>query len=855
MKRLEINLKRNQAQPASTGAATSAISPSQQGPSDAMRKMAADLEEMDNDLNKSIEDDTSQVSMDSALVREAAEQTTPRKKKGGGSGAGNKKAAAKKGGRITPRRGSKDAVPAPASAHASTAAATANDEKSVASTGSKGGSVASAAEGTTLPPRTRRPSLDVKEKQLLQLQQQLDDQRKGLEKNSAMQLGTIAEATAANIKRAKELEQKLADFKKREEVLMKRAKDLDAEVQTRVNAGLAAAQKQLDFQRRELELETERAKIAQASARLPVYPDVATQAPGGGGGGGARGGGGNRGRGSTASVTTDDDDASVGSTGSLRRRGGRSRSPKRDSRTISGSDMARLQKQLDLDSPQQPAPNTLPGSRMDTVTFDDSVALGGGESAGVRPTATIDSTTTLQLNSNTAEPAATVTSTTNPLARSDGRMGDSIADSSVGNSDILDDIENLSKVGFNESLAEKRKKKIAAKKAADEQKAAKLAADRAAADAAEAAAAAKAAAEAQALHEAANPSVVEQAMKTLPPSAPGQVDPVDMVRTILNNTRGDMSKLQMVRISAPLVRSKVDVGTCTALDGMNDDDDDRKPSTAAQMSLQSSLAGPSGGLPSGNLVTGLAGVGSTGAPLDPPGGVTGKGIQHISPRPRPQSSARGGGGGGGGGESKDPETAIQEYLDSKYQTNKQDLLKSYEVAKSIMRRSFDKDTYAFLKEKMRESAVDGVLGPDAHAGGLFELPIYDNRDNILVTRTYKKQPVPGSFMDTLSQSDFPLYILSEEYAPFLPHIHRVRLQTAAMLEDRLKELLPTSNALQQLLASLLENMLRVSTDCDKMLKTLDACEGMVANLVGIVKANPGARPMIAISVQMSDLHR
>jgi hypothetical protein len=64
---------------------------------------------------------------------------------------------------------------------------------------------------------------------------------------------------------------------------------------------------------------------------------------------------------------------------------------------------------------------------------------------------------------------------------------------------------------------------------------------------------------------------------------------------------------------------------------------------------------------------------------------------------------------------------------------------------------------------------------------LYELPVFDNQNDILVTRSYKKETEGISFHEQLLQSPNPLYVLFQEFAPFLSQLQKDRLFYASLL--------------------------------------------------------------------------
>lgn len=789
---------------------TVTITDTAQEPNEAMNDLKKDLDEINNDLD----DVQSQVSLDSALATEVVDEVAPTSSdnntnKQSTDSKKKKKAQPKSRSRnVTPRRN------APVSDSASVGS-TASDAKSATSQAKP------SVENTALPPpgnkrSGRRPSFD------------FEKERAKLEKSNAAQLGAIAEATAANLLRASELEKKYKLYEEKEKALSKRNKELEDEIQRRVSLALSAEQKQLELKRRELEIAMQKADIAVAASKLPQYSGVSPR---------------NNEQNEQQKQPKTKDFI-----------------PKQNSQP---NDVVR-ESPSPVEAESKPFPsnnavpsgNVVPGSKMDESIIVNNSAM--------EPIEKLDSKS-LQLNSNVEPVLGTTTSVTADVIAEDT--------SAVVNSPILeiDDsvaMDNQSLASATESYSKQETEIINNYKRGNDEGRNPGAAQT------DLPTIITSSAKDDSVDAPTSVTNVSELLDNLPATTPGgtqlrnitdrkgstKIDPVEMINTIFANVKDNEEKLDLIRINAPYHPTFADRGTCTRLDGI-----ESEPSNLNDLSNAVTHNY------SNHVITGLSGYGSNsneGLPL--PDGVYGK---SLIP-----------------GNGKEPNTSIQEHIDGQYQIAKEDIRKSYDVAKAIMRRSFDQDTYNFMKEKLEESAVEGKLGPRADEGGLFELPVYfdgrnlppakriavtekfhtedddnadvrssqqnkdDNLQGILVARTYKPQPQPSSFIDALGQSDFPLHLISEEYAAFLPRIHKVRLQASALMEDRISIMLPQSNAARQLISSLLESIVRVSTDCDKMLRMLDGSENTIANLIAIVKANPNSLPMINISVQMSDLY-
>lgn len=118
----------------------------------------------------------------------------------------------------------------------------------------------------------------------------------------------------------------------------------------------------------------------------------------------------------------------------------------------------------------------------------------------------------------------------------------------------------------------------------------------------------------------------------------------------------------------------------------------------------------------------------------------------------------------------------------------------------------------------------------------YELPIIDNRDNILITRTYKELPKNKTFQKILEESDNPLYEIYDYYGHLLNNTTKAKLLNCAATIHRIDDQIKSSNTYHKVLWSLLENILLVQSECDFMLNNVDIIEKIVSALLSMKDA-------------------
>lgn len=152
--------------------------------------------------------------------------------------------------------------------------------------------------------------------------------------------------------------------------------------------------------------------------------------------------------------------------------------------------------------------------------------------------------------------------------------------------------------------------------------------------------------------------------------------------------------------------------------------------------------------------------------------------------------------------------------------------------------SFSSTVFGGLLDKEDNLAGAGTVGVQTVSGnnngnnnsnGGWELPIYDNQADILITRTYKLSPELITFEEHLKQADDPLSILYKEFHPFLNKLQNDRFLQACLPKD-LKD-----HKWLELLPLLWNNMQRLWEDCKMMLPFMDTIDNITKNLIQIIK--------------------
>lgn len=173
--------------------------------------------------------------------------------------------------------------------------------------------------------------------------------------------------------------------------------------------------------------------------------------------------------------------------------------------------------------------------------------------------------------------------------------------------------------------------------------------------------------------------------------------------------------------------------------------------------------------------------------------------------------------------------------------------------KNALSKALESDTYSYLMGQLEKLFAQGGQ-PSGSPSRATDLPVFDNQGGILLTRTYRAQTPPTTFVDQLSSSDNPLLCLHQEYSSFLSKNHRLRLLNAAVMEDRLKNDVPQSKSVQQLLALLLESVLTLVKDCNEMLSLMGTCEDRVATMAQLLRRKPDYLPVVLSSPQIVELY-
>jgi hypothetical protein len=183
-----------------------------------------------------------------------------------------------------------------------------------------------------------------------------------------------------------------------------------------------------------------------------------------------------------------------------------------------------------------------------------------------------------------------------------------------------------------------------------------------------------------------------------------------------------------------------------------------------------------------------------------------------------------------------------------------------QAIRDALSKALDADACSYLLSEMQHVLTGSSAGGEGRkmgativASGGAELPIYDNQAGILLTRSYRTQTPPATFIEILSSSDNPLLYLYEEYAPFLSKMQCTRLLNAAVIEDRVKNDLPTSRSAQVLLGKLLETMMGTVAECTEVMSMLRECEERVHAMVELLHRKPDSLQAIVNSVQMKEL--
>lgn len=136
------------------------------------------------------------------------------------------------------------------------------------------------------------------------------------------------------------------------------------------------------------------------------------------------------------------------------------------------------------------------------------------------------------------------------------------------------------------------------------------------------------------------------------------------------------------------------------------------------------------------------------------------------------------------------------------------------------------------------------------------LPVFDNKYDLLLTRTYQPQPHIKTFNEFLEESENPLYTLFMEYQGNLSRLQKIRLASAALTENKIATDFAANAPVRQLVAGLLNEIIMIAKECEKMLSGVQSAEMIVSSLVALLKASKAeAVPIISNSVQVHELYR
>lgn len=132
---------------------------------------------------------------------------------------------------------------------------------------------------------------------------------------------------------------------------------------------------------------------------------------------------------------------------------------------------------------------------------------------------------------------------------------------------------------------------------------------------------------------------------------------------------------------------------------------------------------------------------------------------------------------------------------------------------------------------------------DLDAKKPWELPIYHNHANLMITRTYKVTPELQSFLDKLATDDNPLKLIFDEFGDFLPALQKERLSFAAMSyperkhRDQVAQKLPvTSQDWFKLNTNLYGSMNELFEACMNMLPMISAIEKIAHEVIQFIKS-------------------
>lgn len=157
---------------------------------------------------------------------------------------------------------------------------------------------------------------------------------------------------------------------------------------------------------------------------------------------------------------------------------------------------------------------------------------------------------------------------------------------------------------------------------------------------------------------------------------------------------------------------------------------------------------------------------------------------------------------------------------------------------------------------------------------LYELPIFDNQNDILVTRSYKITPEQMTFEEKLQLSTNPLFLLYQQYSPYLSQLQKERLFYASLLSTmqqhnelstaptypvnanampKMDVMIAQRNRSHIIAAShhILTSSKKLQDECNSLLPLVNAIESLVNDSVQIVKTIH--RSPAAVVAQLADV--
>jgi hypothetical protein len=162
------------------------------------------------------------------------------------------------------------------------------------------------------------------------------------------------------------------------------------------------------------------------------------------------------------------------------------------------------------------------------------------------------------------------------------------------------------------------------------------------------------------------------------------------------------------------------------------------------------------------------------------------------------------------------------------------------------------------------SATSGVAGVGVGTGG-WELPVFDNQANILITRTYRPPEKKAEFLELLQQHTDPLKFLYDEFQPYLPKQDRLRLYFACLTtKERIEETKADQHIVhapdrwmktQDLVQDLRRSVLLLDDETKAMSVIMLDLENIIQEAVMVVKSARQHGKMRAVNVPPSHHHQ